>query len=310
MSVAPTCFSVAICTRNRHRLLERSIASVFAQEYPPALFELIVIDNDSTDGTASVIDRCLASTPIRVSRHLERRRGISTSRNKAAELAHFEYIAFLDDDAAAAPGWLAAYDAAVRLHGATVVGGRVEPVIERGIEAPRWWSDGDIRGLFGLDHARSVGGQSVARIRWPLWLGGGNCVYAKAVLQAAGGFRTDLGPTGRRRRMAEDIELNLRLERAAVPVYYAHDAVIHHLVTADRLSRRSMWQRAYWAGRTDAAAQAFVTGRVKQMPPSRLLRTAMAVMRAPARTVPLCRFAYDAGYALQSRTATFGKGVT
>jgi glycosyltransferase involved in cell wall biosynthesis len=309
MSATRTCFSVAICTRNRERLLERSIASVFAQEYPPSLFELIIIDNGSTDATASVIDRCLTSAPIRTSRHVERRAGVSVSRNRAAELARFHYIAFLDDDAAATPGWLKAYDAAVRVHGATVVGGRVEPVIEDGVSVPPWWSQSDIRGLFGLDHARSLGGHPVARIRWPLWLGGGNCVYAKAVLQTAGGFRTDLGPTDRRRGMAEDIDLNVRLERAAVPLYYAHDAVIHHLVTADRLSLRAMWQRAYCAGRTDAAARAFVTGHVTHIPVSRLLRAARGVARTRAWTLPLCRLAYDAGYMLQSRTVSLERGV-
>lgn len=308
MSVARSSFSVVICTRNRGHLLERAIASVLAQDYPPSRFELIVIDNGSTDATASVIDRCLTGALIHVSRYLETRPGVSVSRNRGAELAQGEYVAFLDDDAAAMPGWLAAYDAAIRGHGATVVGGRVEPVIPEGVEAPPWWSESDIRGLFGLDHHDSIGEQSVARIRWPLWLGGGNSVYAKAVLQRAGGFRTDLGPTGRRRRVAEDIELNVRLERAAVPVYYAHDAVIQHLVTADRLSRRSIWRRAYWAGRTDAAARAVVTGHVKRLPVSRFLRAAIGFVGKPAWTVSLCRLAYDAGYMRQSRAVSRERG--
>jgi len=101
--------------------------------------------------------------------------------------------------------------------------------------------------------------------------------------------------------VAEDIDLNVRLERAGVPIYYAHDAVIHHLVTADRLSRRSIWQRAYWAGRTDAAARAVVKGHVKHMPVSRLLRAAIGFVGKPAWTLSLCRLAYDAGYMVQSR---------
>jgi len=308
MSGPRTAFSVVICTRNRAHLLERSIRSVLAQEYPPSLFELIVIDNGSTDATAAVIDRSLAGAPVRVLRDLERRPGVSVARNRGAELAQHDHVAFLDDDAAAVPGWLAAYDVAVRLHGATVVGGRVEPVIAAGVQAPAWWSEWDIRGLFGLDHREPVGGRSVAEIRWPLWLGGGNCVYAKAVFQRAGGFRTDLGPTGRRRRVAEDIDLNVRLERAAVPVYYAHDAVIQHLVTADRLSRRSIWRRAYWAGRTDAATRALVTGQVKRMPVARLVRAAIRSVGKPAWTLSVCRLAYDAGYLLQSRAVTAARG--
>jgi GT2 family glycosyltransferase len=231
------------------------------------------------------------------------------ARNRGAELARCAYVAFLDDDGAAVPGWLAAYDVAIRRHGATVVGGRVEPVVEAGVEAPYWWREGDIRGLFGLDHREPLGGQSVAQIRWPLWLGGGNCVYAKDVFQRAGGFRVELGPTGRRRRVAEDIDLNVRLERAAVPVYYAHDAVIHHLVTADRLSRRSIWRRAYWAGRTDAATRAIATGQAARMPVSRWLRSAVRSVGKPARTLAVCRLAYDAGYLLQARTVGARRGA-
>ena len=296
-----TAFSVVICTRNRARLVGRSIASVFEQAYPHSCFELIVVDNGSTDGTAAVLDRCLAEAPVPVTRHLEARAGVSVARNKGAELARYEHVAFLDDDAAATSGWLDAFDQAIRAHGASVVGGRVEPVAEEGVVPPPWWTERDIRGLFGLDHGASVGGKAVALIRWPLWLGGGNCVYTKSVLAWAGGFRTDLGPMGQRRRVAEDIELNVRLERAAVPVYYAHDAVIHHLVTADRLSRRSIWRRAYWAGRTDAAARALVAGDVKRMSVRRFLRTAIGYARKPHRTVSVCRLAYDAGYLLESR---------
>lgn len=302
MSAFQTSFSVVICTRNRSRLVERAIASVFAQHYPPAHYELIVVDNGSTDDTAAVLDRCLANAPIRTVRHYEPKPGVSASRNRGALLAHHEHVAFLDDDACAAAHWLAAYDVAVRVHGASVVGGPVEPVIEAGCVPPAWWDEWDIRGLFGLDHGASVGGQAVARIAWPLWLGGGNCVYAKSVLKRAGGFRTDLGPTGRRRRVAEDIDLNVRLERANVPIHYAHDAVIQHLVTADRLSRRSIWRRAYWAGRTDAATRAIVTGHVKRMPVARLVRAAVGFVGQPGWTLSLCRLAYDAGYLLQSRS--------
>lgn len=305
-----TAFSVVICTRNRARLVAQAIASVLAQAYPVSRFELIVVDNGSTDGTAGVLDRCLDGARVPVTRDVERTPGVSAARNRGALLARHDHVAFLDDDATAVPGWLAAFDEAIRRDGASVVGGRVEPVVEPGVVAPPWWQEADIRGLFGLDHGAAVGGARIARIRWPLWLGGGNCVYAKAVLRDAGGFRADLGPTGRRRRVAEDIDLNVRLERAGVPVHYAHDAVIHHLVTAERLARGAIWRRAYWAGRTDAAARALVTGRSTGMSVPRLLRSAIRYAGRPQRTVAMCRLAYDAGFLLESRAAGAGEGMS
>ena len=304
-----TPFSVVICTRNRQRLIERSIRSVFAQEYPVSCLELIVVDNGSTDDTAAVIAGCLTAAPIPVSHFVEPTPGVSAARNAGARRARYEHVAFLDDDAAADRGWLAAYDAVIREHRPPVVGGRVEPVIEDGVEPPPWWAESDIRGLFGLDHHAAVGGRLAAPIRWPLWLGGGNCVYTKQVLAAAGAFKEDLGPTGTRRRVAEDIDLNVRLEREAVPIYYAHDAVIHHLVTADRLAPRSICRRAYWAGRTDAAVRAVLTGRVKRLRLSSVIKAAVALPSAAQKTVSLCRLAYDMGYLLQSRSLARQRGV-
>jgi glycosyltransferase involved in cell wall biosynthesis len=309
VSAAPTAFSVVICTRNRQRLIERCIRSVFAQEYPKSCLELIVVDNGSTDETPAAIARCLSGAPVAISSFVEPRPGVSASRNAGARRARFEHVAFLDDDAAADPGWLAANDAVIREHHPPVVGGRVEPVIESGVTPPSWWAERDIRGLFGLDHQTALDGRRVAPIRWPLWLGGGNCVYTKQVLAGAGAFKTDLGPTGTRRRVAEDIDLNVRLERAAVPIYYAHDAVIHHLVTAERLAPRSICRRAYWAGRTDAAVRTVLTGRAKRLPVSSVFKAAIALPTAAEPTVSLCRLAYDMGYLVQSRGLVRHRGA-
>lgn len=290
-------FSVVVCTRNRARFLERAIDSVVAQEYPKDRYELIVVDNDSSDGTRALVERYLISAPVSVSYNIERRLGVSFARNLGVERARHEYVAFLDDDAVAAPGWLAAFDVAIREYGARVAGGRVDPVIEPGVEPPTWWTDRDIRCLFGLDHAHLCPGERVVAIRWPLWLGGGNSVYSKRLLRDHGGFRTHFGPTGRRRRAAEDIDLNVRLERAGVPIYYAREALITHRITAERLTRRYVWRRTYWAGITNAAAAAVLGGRADPVSLRELGRAALGLLaREPARTTAGCRLAYRVGY--------------
>lgn len=296
-------FSVVISTRNRARLVRRAIESVLAQEYPSAGYELIVIDNGSADSTGELVRRSLARAAIPASYYREERVGVSFARNRGASLARFEYVAFLDDDAEAEPQWLATFAAAIAAHGAVALGGRVEPVVEEGVEAPYWWDDADIRGLFGLDHSEALGCRSVSRIRWPLWLGGGNAVYSRRLLGEFA-FRTDMGPVGRRRRVAEDIDLNIRLERAGVPLYYAHDAVIRHVVTADRLTARFIRRRAYWAGRTDAAARALLGEGADRGSFRGWTRAALRTlaMPEPPRTMSSFRLAYSAGYLLGSRT--------
>jgi len=291
-------FSVVICTRNRAGFLGRAIDSVLAQEYPKDRYELIVVDNGSSDGTRALVERSLISAPVRVSYHVEERVGASFARNLGIERARHEYVAFLDDDAVAGPGWLAAFDVAIRERGALVVGGRVEPVIEPEVEPPAWWGDRNIKRLFGLDHHHLHPGQRIVAIRWPLWLGGGNSAYSKRLLQHLGGFRTDLGPTGLRRRVAEDIYLNLQLERAGVPIYYADEARVEHVVTADRLTRSYVWWRTYWSGVTRATAEVFLGHRSDTGSLPKLGRAALRLLlsREPVRTTAGCRLAYGIGY--------------
>jgi glucosyl-dolichyl phosphate glucuronosyltransferase len=250
-------FSVVVCTRNRARFLEATLDSVLAQEYPRDRYELVIVDNGSSDGTRALVERYLTTAPIPVSFHLEPQLGASFARNLGTERARHEYIAFLDDDTVAVPGWLAAYDAAIRGHGAVAAGGPVEPALEPGFEPPAWWSDPRIRSIFGLDHTDPDPDERVVTIRWPLWLGCCNSIYSKRLLR----FRTDCGPMGPRYRVAQDTDLNVRLERAGVPIHYVRDARIRHRITADRLSRRFLLRRAYAAGMTNAAAWALLDAR-------------------------------------------------
>jgi glycosyltransferase involved in cell wall biosynthesis len=291
-------FSVVICTRNRARFLVEAIQSALDQQYPKDRYELLVVDNDSSDGTRALVEPYLASAAISVSYHHEPHLGVSHARNLGIAQSRHEYVAYLDDDIVAGPGWLAALDGAIRERGALALGGRIEPVLALGCEAPPWWSDANVRSLFGLDHSRHHPEERVAAIRWPLWLGTGNSAYAKQLLSKLGGFRTDFGPKGSQRRIAEDIYLNLELERAAVPLYYVHDASVKHRVTGDQLTRRSIWRRTYWAGVMHAIAVSMLGGRSAAGSLAPLVRSTLRLLvsREPARTVAGCRLAFGMGY--------------
>jgi glycosyltransferase involved in cell wall biosynthesis len=298
-------FSVVVCTRNRANFLEDTVESVLAQNYPKELYELIVVDNDSRDGTRALVDRYVASDRIPVSYHLERRPGASFARNLGIERACYDYVAFLDDDTTAAPGWLAAYDVAIRENDVVAAGGPVEPAVEPGVELPSWWND--IKSLFSLDHAHLYPGQRVVTIRWPIWLGACNSVYSKRLLRDYGGFRIDCGPVGRRYRVAQDVDLNVRLERAGVPIHYVSDAWIKHRVTADRLTRRYVWQRTYCAGITDAHAWAMLGRRSNVGSLRQLARATLQLLMSgeAERTAAGCQVAYRLGYLRKSWALTF-----
>jgi glycosyltransferase involved in cell wall biosynthesis len=295
---------VVVCTRNRVRYLERALDSLLAQEYPNDRYELIVVDNGSGDGTRSLVERYADRGPVPVIYLPEPRPGTSFARNAGAERARHELVAYLDDDTVAAPGWLAAFDVAVRQYGAVAGGGPVEPVLEEGVVSPTWWADPSIQAIFGLDHAHLCPDEPVTRIRWPLWLGGGNCFYAKRILLEHGGFRTDIGPVGGRYRVAEDIELNARLERSGVPIHYVREASIQHTITADRLNPRYIWMRSWAAGTTSAGAAAVLGNRSRAAGPVQLARAGLRLLleRGGGRTAAGSRLAYQLGF-LRQRAA-------
>jgi glycosyltransferase involved in cell wall biosynthesis len=295
-------FSVVVCTRNREHFLARALESLLTQQYPRNRYEVIVVDNASSDGTRTLVQQYVASAAVSVSYHLEHRPGTSFARNLGAAHARLEYVAYLDDDACAAPGWLAAYDAAIREYSIIAAGGPVEPVLDSGVVTPDWWLDDNLKAIFGLDHSHLRPTERVFPIRWPLWLGGCNCVYSKRLIDESGGFRTDFGPVGERYRVAEDIDLNGRLERAGVPIHYVRDARIEHTITADRLARRYILMRSFSAGITNGVVTAVLGGSSPAAGLSRLPRAALRLLlsRRHRRMAAWSALAYEVGYARQT----------
>lgn len=97
--------SVVLATRNRAELLREAIASIIDQTYDH--WELVVVDDGSTDETASMLDD-LAADDSRVIVHHGGGGGPSGARNEGLRHATGTYVAFLDDDNLMAPGWLRA----------------------------------------------------------------------------------------------------------------------------------------------------------------------------------------------------------
>ena len=103
-----TKITVAIPTHNRARLLGETLASIAALKMPVgAEAECIVVDNNSSDDTAAVVDSLAKSALIPIHRVFEPNTGSSHARNRAIEEARGDFILFIDDDAIAEPEWAA-----------------------------------------------------------------------------------------------------------------------------------------------------------------------------------------------------------
>ena len=98
--------SVVIATRDRKESLARCLESLERQALDRRCFEVVVVNDGSSDGTQEFLDRMVANTEFRLSVLAHENRGVSASRNRGIEQASSAYIAFTDDDCIVPPDWL------------------------------------------------------------------------------------------------------------------------------------------------------------------------------------------------------------
>ena len=253
-------FSVVICTYNRADFVGQAIQSVFDQDYPKDKYEVIIINNDSPDDTEQAVAPYLDNAPVPVSYFVEKQNGLSHARNLGIVKARFDFVAHLDDDAIAVPDWLASFNAVINEQHALVVGGRVDIALPEDFVAPDWFEDSYPRGFFGLDCRDQGKNERVFRIRHPLYLGGGNSVYARRLYPFFGGYDPRLGRDGKTLLAGEETYLNMVLDQNDIPMFYSHDAAIDHHIITGRITKEHIESKAHWSGVTNAILETMMFG--------------------------------------------------
>jgi len=286
-------FSVAICTRNRAALLPGTVRAVLEQDYPKDRYEVLVVDNGSTDDTASVAARLgeEATVPFRVV--VEPQLGVSAARNRAAREAALDFVAYVDDDTIPGPNWLKALNETIEEHGALVVGGRVDDVYEHGVALPSWLACGYIRGFFRLEH---TGAPPVFRVQYPFYIGEGNCAYARHLFDRYQ-FPPALG-AGKRRGSGGGALLDLVLEQDDVPIYFTDHASVRHRVDTRRLTRKNFMKAAYLHGVEMALLEMLAKGRLRNVLGS--TRNQLRQLSSPEAFCTLCKLIRIATFVLES----------
>jgi len=229
--------SVVVCTRNRGGALEPALASLVAQE-APFEWEVLVVDNRSSDDTAEVARAFARRHRERVRVEVEPDLGLSAARNAGVRLARGSWIAFLDDDAEAEPGWLAAYEDAWSGADVLSAGGPVEPLFDGPL--PEWLGERYLPYLSVWDR-----GPEAHDLLYNELPRGANMAYRRAAFERVGEFDPRLGRRGRSLRSCEEIELGLRLERIGGRCRYVPRARVRHHVAVERLTPG--WMRARFA---------------------------------------------------------------
>jgi glycosyltransferase involved in cell wall biosynthesis len=243
--------SIVICTHNRAAYLGKAMASALDQDVPAADYELIVVDNCSTDDTAQV---CKSFAAPNLRYVFEGRLGLCHARNAGWKAARGRYVAYLDDDAIAEPGWLAAIGEAFAVEPTPgVVGGKVDPIWEG--PRPGWLPDSIACSLTIVDWP---GGPKLIPDVRVEWLVGANMAMPKALLEQVGGFDPRLDRIGTNMLSGGDVFLQKQIIEHGHPCYYHPRMAVRHLVSHARLEKRWFTKRYYWQGISDAVMELIV----------------------------------------------------
>ncbi|MFO0804945.1 MAG: glycosyltransferase [Gemmataceae bacterium] len=237
--------TVAICTWNRAKLLEQTLArlaeTTAAGDVP---WELIVVNNNCTDETDAVIAKHAGTLPL--VRLFEPKPGLSNARNCATAAARGEVIVWTDDDVLVEPGWLAAYAAAAaRWPEAVFFGGRITPWYER--EPPDWIAR-HLKRFEGMLVVRDLGTDE-RRLQPGEYPYGANMAFRTAALRGLQ-FNPALGKTKDVCLLAEETELFRRFDAEGRYGVWVPSASVRHYVTAARLTRAYAWSYFHGLGRT------------------------------------------------------------
>jgi glycosyltransferase involved in cell wall biosynthesis len=233
--------SVVICTHNRSSVLQGALDALAVQQADGLTWEIVVVDNASTDDTFSVVDSFRARSAIPVRYELEPVLGHSRSLNRAIAASAGAIVAFTDDDARPERDWLHQVYGGFARHGADWVFGRVLPEWE-GVK-PSWFSD-RFMGYFAL---LDFGPDSFVVTDKRQSFYGVNCATRRDVLERLGGYREDYGPKGKFWGVGADTDLFERSLAAGLRIVYVPEAVVQHVIPASRGSKRHQREKV-WRG--------------------------------------------------------------
>jgi glucosyl-dolichyl phosphate glucuronosyltransferase len=224
--------SVILCTYNRCESLARALKSVAASRMPDSVeWEVIVVDNNSSDGTRNVIEAFCQQDPDHFRYLLESQQGLSYARNAGIRAARGCVIAFTDDDVVVEPTWLQNLTAALHGDEWAGAGGRVLP--DQDFSCPDWMSPEERYGLGPLS-IFDLGLETNSLAEPPF---GANMAFRKEIFKRYGDFRTDLGRSPGSLMSNEDTEFGSRLLSSGERLRYEPSAVLYHCIPKDRMQK-------------------------------------------------------------------------
>ncbi|MEO5649364.1 MAG: glycosyltransferase [Ginsengibacter sp.] len=222
--------SIVICTYNRERYLPGSLDGLTQQTFDRTKFQVIIVDNASTDNTAAVTKRFIKDNPgINIKYCFEKNKGLSFARNRGIKESESPIISYVDDDVILPPRFVEeVIGFFIKNRDAVGAGGKVIPKYEDGKE-PEWISKYLMGFLGKVDYGNAIL-QFDKTMKYPA---GCNMIYKKEILERAGGFNNEL------KFRSDDKYIFYKIKSISDEIYYLPDAWLYHYIDSYRLELKN-----------------------------------------------------------------------
>ena len=250
--------SVIIPTYNRCGLLKKTIESLVHQDFPAGQYEILIVDNGSTDSTRQVAESAISAYQGRNIRYIfEPEPGLLSGRHKGALEAKGEILVFVDDDIKAVKGWLSAIARAFSDESVHLVGGPSLPEFEA--QSPAWtakyWNQQEDRITCGSLSLIVLNTNVEVEID-PHYVWGLNFSIRKKTLFELGGFHPDCIPKALQHFQGDgETGLASKLKAKGYRAIYAPGAKMYHYIPKERLTVDYFKKRFFYQGVCDSYTQ-------------------------------------------------------
>jgi glycosyltransferase involved in cell wall biosynthesis len=235
-------FSIVIATYNRADELGKTLESLRNLQVSHR-WEVVLVDNNSKDNTKEVVLKAAENFPVPLHYLQESQQGRSAALNTGIKAAKGEIIATTDDDVRVEPDWLTNAERALQELGADYLGGKALPIWSG--KRPAW-----------IPEVRSIHWAVIALLDYgpkPLPLDdyvaiGVNMVFRREAFDRAGLWDNTIGRKAGTLLGQEVREWCSRARAANLKGFYSPDLVVHHVIPADRLTKKYFRKWFYWHG--------------------------------------------------------------